>query len=271
MPFRPAPPAHRRNPPLCPTGQGFGDTWVNGRRMAEKGVPQGTGAHGPRSHLPPSQSRPFWPMRPSCCFRASGFLHSPRPSPEPAGLCPTGQGFHDTWVNGRRTAEKGVPQGTGSRCRHPAHHAAKDDSASPRVLAAVLALADFSMPLCHRRNPRACALRARVLATPGQTEAGWPKKVSHRVQAPTRLDPRHAGSGSVPARVSQLANPGAKNMPVFVVGHKDCQPSTSCTAPPPVRSHLLGSPVAPPDGTSASTLSSVEHATCASLSSGLGK
>ena len=201
MPFRPAPPAHRRNPPLSPTGQGFGDTWANGRR----------------------------------------------------------------------TAEKGVPQGTGSRCRHPAHHAAKDDSASPRVLAAVLALADFSMPLCHRRNPRACALRARVLATPGQTEAGWPKKVSHRVQAPTRLDPRHAGSGSVPARVSPLANPGAKNMHVFVAGHKDCQPSTSCTAPPPVRSHLLGSPVAPPDGTSASTLSSVEYATCPSLSSGLGK
>ena len=155
--------------------------------------------------------------------------------------------------------------------RDPTCPQASRDRFGPCVLAAVFALADFSTPLGHRRNPRACALRARVLATPGQTEAGWPKKVSHRVQAPTRLDPKHAGSGSVPARVSQLANPGAKNMPVFVVGHKDCQPSASCTAPPPVRSHLLGSPVAPPDGTSASTLSSVEHATCASLSSGLGK
>nr|MBP7164934.1 hypothetical protein [Bacillota bacterium] len=40
----------------------------------------------------------------------------------------------------------------------------------------------------RRQNPRTCALWDRVFARPGQTGAGWPKKVSRRVQEPvTRL------------------------------------------------------------------------------------
>ena len=96
-----------------PYGPGF---WRHLGKRAQDGrkrCPTGYRVSLPASRASRSQRRLGQPIRPSCCFRTSGFLHSPRPSKGAAGLCPTGQGFGDTWANGSRMAKKGVPQGTG--------------------------------------------------------------------------------------------------------------------------------------------------------------
>jgi hypothetical protein len=80
-------------------GQDFRGSWVNRRRMAEKGVLQGTGYGYQPSRAPHGQMRPRRPMRPSWRFRSSRFARAPRPPTGSANPCPVGQDFRGSWVN----------------------------------------------------------------------------------------------------------------------------------------------------------------------------
>ena len=61
---------------------------------------------------------------------------------------------------------------------------AEAGSVGPRALAGMFATACFAGPAGRRGASRTCTLWDRVFARPGQTDAGWPKKVSRRVQDP---------------------------------------------------------------------------------------
>jgi len=64
----------------------------------------------------------------------------------------------------------------------PTGREAEAGSVGPRALAGMFATAGFAGPAGRRGASRTCTLWDRVFACPGQTDAGWPKKVSRRVQ-----------------------------------------------------------------------------------------
>ena len=64
----------------------------------------------------------------------------------------------------------------------PARAEAMNHCWNPCALAGVFVAKDFVRRNTYQRDPRACALWDRVFARPAQTDAGWPKKVSRRVQ-----------------------------------------------------------------------------------------
>jgi len=78
-----------------------------------------------------------------------------------------------------------------------AHPGPRGDCLVPRALAGVVPNAGFAQRSSAGTLPRTCALWARVSGGPGQTDAGWPKKVSRRVQAAALDDTAHP-SGSSP-------------------------------------------------------------------------
>ena len=72
----------------------------------------------------------------------------------------------------------------------------------PHALAGMFATAGLAGPAGRRGASRTCTLWDRVFARPGQTDAGWPKKVSRRVQDPVTdlTASREAEAGSVGPR-----------------------------------------------------------------------
>ena len=94
-----------------------------------------------------------------------------------------------------------------------AHPEPRGDCLGPGALAGVVPNAGFAQRSSARTSPWTCALWARVFGGPGQTDAGWPKRVSRRVQAAAIDDTAHpeprgdclgpgALAGVVPMRVS---------------------------------------------------------------------
>ena len=87
--------------------------------------------------------------------------------------------------------------------RLPSGRGAEGDGFGLRLLAGVFVTEGFAGCDGRRRDPWTCALWDRVFGRPGQTDAGWPKKVSRRVQElVTRLPSgRGAARGTaLPAR-----------------------------------------------------------------------
>ncbi|MBP7165200.1 MAG: hypothetical protein KBB15_06050, partial [Firmicutes bacterium] len=75
----------------------------------------------------------------------------------------------------------------------PTRREADGDPLGLRALAGALLDEGFAACSDRRRLRRACALWARFFGGPGQTDAGWPKKVSRRAQVrvaglPTRRE-----------------------------------------------------------------------------------
>ena len=66
----------------------------------------------------------------------------------------------------------------------PTGRKAEAGRVGPHALAGMFATACFAGPAGRRGASRTCTLWDRVFARPGQTDAGWPKKVSRRVQDP---------------------------------------------------------------------------------------
>jgi hypothetical protein len=78
--------------------------------------------------------------------------------------------------------------------RPPSGRGAEDGSFGLRLLAGVFVVECFCGCDGRRRDSRTCALWDRVFARPGQTDPGWPKKVSRRVQEPVALPPSGRGA-----------------------------------------------------------------------------
>jgi len=75
--------------------------------------------------------------------------------------------------------------------RLPSGRGAEGDGFGLRLLAGVFVTEGFAGCDGRRGDPRTCALWDRVFARPGQTDAGWPEKVSRRAQEPVT----HLSSG----------------------------------------------------------------------------
>ena len=89
---------------------------------------------------------------------------------------------------------------------------AEGDRFGPRLLAAVFAATRLTARRVGRGPRLTCALWARVSKGPGQTDTGWPKKVSRRVQdAPAHLGAGGGAEGRGPRRITHHAGHATHN------------------------------------------------------------